>query len=83
MVDVVREPHCDAALLGSLELAGDDRLEIGRKVEVVDRDLERVLRGRDEGGERVGCLLGGLPAVGQRADFDASHSALCAFFAAW
>ena len=83
MVDVVREPHCDAALLGSLELAGDDRLEVGRQVEVVDRDLERAPGGGDEGGERVGRLLGGLAAVGQRADFDACHSALWAFFAAW
>jgi hypothetical protein len=31
----------------------------------------------------VGDLFGGLAAVRQRADFDASHSALCAFFAAW
>jgi hypothetical protein len=31
----------------------------------------------------VGGLLGRLAAVRQRADFDASHSALCAFFAAW
>ena len=53
------------------------------QVDVVDRDLERLLRGGEELGERVGGLLGRLAAVRQRADFDASHSALCAFFAAW
>ena len=37
----------------------------------------------DELGERVRGRLGRLAAVGQRADFDARHSALCAFFAAW
>ena len=57
--------------------------ELRREVDVVDRDLERLLRGGEELGERVGGLLGRLAAVGQRADFDASHSALCALFAAW
>ena len=57
--------------------------ELRRQVDVVDRDLERLLRGGEELGERVGGLLGRLAAVRQGADFDACHSALCALFAAW
>ena len=83
VVEVVGEADGDATLLCGDELAADDRVELRRQVEVVDRDLERLLRGGDELGERVSGLLGRLAAVGQRADFDASHSALCAFFAAW
>ena len=51
-------------------------VEVRRQLEVVDRDLECLLRGAAELGERVGGLLGRLAAVRQRADFDASHSAL-------
>jgi hypothetical protein len=83
VVEVVREADRDAALVCGRELAADDGVQLRRQVEVVDRDLERLLRGGHELGEGVGGLLGRLAAVGQRADFDASHSALCAFFAAW
>ncbi len=87
MIDVVREADGDAALLGVLDRADDDGLERGREVEVVDRDLERALRRAEELGERVRGHVGGLTAVGQRADVDqalrACHSALCARFAAW
>jgi hypothetical protein len=82
VVDVVDEPHRDAALVGARERALDDRGEVGRQVDVVDRDLERLLRGPEEVGERVRDLVGLLAAVGQRADFDRS-SALCARLAAW
>jgi hypothetical protein len=83
VVEVVREPDRYAALLGGAERSTDDLDEVRRQVQVVHRDLERLLRGGQEVGERVGGLLGRLAAVDQRADFDASHSALCAFFAAW
>ena len=83
MVEVVRESHGDAALLGVHERTADDVVELLRQAVVVDRDLERLLRGAEEVGEGVRRLLGRLAAVGQRADFDASHSALCALFAAW
>jgi len=39
-------------------------------VEVVDRDLERALRRREERRESLRRLLGGLAAVGQRAELD-------------
>ncbi len=83
MVDVVREADGDAALLRVLDRADDDRLQRRREVQVVDRDLERALRRTEEVGERLRGVLGRLTSVGQRPDFDAVHSALCARFAAW
>ena len=83
VVEVVRQADGDAALGGGGEGTADDLVELRREVEVVDRDLERLLRVGTELSERVGGLLGRLAAVDQRPDFDASHSALCAFFAAW
>lgn len=87
MVDVVGEPDGDAARGRVREGAVDDRVERCGEVEVVDRDLERVLRLRDEAGERVRGVLGRLAAVGQGAeldqDFAARNDALYARFAAW
>ena len=83
MVEVVREPDRNVALLGRVERIADDLDEVRRQMEVVDGYLERLLRGRDEFGERVRGPLGRLAAVDQRVDFDARHSALCALFAAW
>lgn len=79
MVDVVRKPDGDAALVRGAQRAADRRREIVGQVEVVDRDVERVLRGTDEVGERLRGLGGRLAAVGQRADFDRLYSR----FAAW
>ena len=79
MVDVVREPHGDAAFVRGSQRAADRRREVVGQVEVVDRDVERVLRGADEVGERLRSLGGRLAAVGQRADFDRLYSR----FAAW
>jgi hypothetical protein len=79
MVEVIRQPDCDAARVGVAQRAADDRGEIVRQMQVVDRDVERVLRGADESGERVRGLGGRLAAVGQRADFDRLYSR----FAAW
>lgn len=79
MVDVVREPDGDAAFVRGAQRAADRRLEIVGQVQVVDRDVERVLRGADEVGERLRGLGGRLAAVGQRADFDRLYSR----FAAW
>ena len=56
-------------------------------MEVVDRDLERLLGAADEVRERMSRGLRGLRAVGERVDVDqdafARISALCARFAAW
>ena len=79
MVDVVREPQCDAARLRGPQRAADDRGEVVRKIEVVDRDVERALRGGEEGCERVRGFDGRLAAVGQRADFDRLYSRLAAW----
>ena len=79
MVDVVREAHCDAAIVRGAQCTADRRREVVGQVEVVDRDVERVLRSADEVGERLRGLGGRLAAVGQRADFDRLYSR----FAAW
>jgi hypothetical protein len=82
VVDVVREPDGDAAIVRGSERAADDRVEIVGEMEVVDRDVERVLRRGEEPGERVRGVGGRLAAVGQRPDFDRSL-ALYSRFAAW
>jgi hypothetical protein len=79
MVDVVREPECDAASGCGAQRADDDRHEVVREIEVVDRDVERVLRRGDELGQRVRGVGGRLAAVDQRADFDRLYSRLAAW----
>jgi hypothetical protein len=79
MVDVVREPHGNAAVDRRAQRAADDLVQVRWEVEVVESDVERRLRRAEERGERVRGLLGGLAAVGQRADFDRLYSR----FAAW
>jgi hypothetical protein len=68
MVDVVREPDGDSPLDGPDQCFLHDRLEGIGKPDVVDRDLERSLRRREEPGERVRGLLRRLAAVGEGAD---------------
>jgi len=75
MVDVVREADRDAALRGGGERALDDRLQVVRQVEVVDRDLERALRAGEEVGESVRGALCGLRAVPECLQLDQDASA--------
>jgi hypothetical protein len=63
VVDVVGEPDLHAARRGGRERALDDGGERVRQPQVVDRDLERVLGGAAEVGERLRGALGGLSAV--------------------
>ena len=79
MVDVVGQSDRDPAGVRIAQSSADDRKEIVGQVEVVDRDVERVLRGADEVSERLRGVGGRLAAVGQRADFDRLYSR----FAAW
>ena len=82
MLVVVGDAELDAARDGVLQRSADDRVEVVGETDVVDRDIEGVLRGAQELGERVRGVGGRLAAVGQRADFDLSD-ALYAFLAAW
>jgi hypothetical protein len=87
IVDVVGEPDLDPAARRVREGAADDPGERVRQADVVDRDLERFLRRRDETGERMRDLLRRLAAVGERRDLYraafARCSALWARLAAW
>jgi hypothetical protein len=77
VVDVVREPDGDAALGRADERALDDLLQVVRKMEVVDRDLERLGRGADEVRQRVGRALRRLRPVGERVNVDQDAFARC------
>jgi hypothetical protein len=77
VVDVVCEPDRHAALRRGDERALDDLLQIVRKVEVVDGDLERRRRGADEVRERAGRSLRRLRPVGERVDVDQDAFARC------
>ena len=89
VVDVVDEADRDAARDGLRERALDDLREVVGKVEVVDRDLERLVRAAEELGELVRGALRRLRAVGERRESDqldafaARSFALCSRFAAW
>jgi hypothetical protein len=87
VVEVVRETDRDAACSGLRECVADDLRERVGQPDVVDRDLERVLRLRDPVREQVRDLVRRLAAVGQRRELYraafARSSALCARFAAW
>ena len=62
---------------------GDNRLqarhEVVRQIEVIHRDVQRVLRRSDELGQCVRGVDGRLAAVGQCADFDRLYSRLAAW----
>jgi hypothetical protein len=74
VVDVEGEPDGDPALPGIEERA---RNELGRlllQVEVVESEVERLLRAREEAGRELGDLERGLASVRQGADFEVRRS---------
>jgi hypothetical protein len=88
VVLVEGEPDGHAAPGRVLERARDEALGLVGEAEVVDRDVEPALRGRDERGERLRDLDRRLAAVGERPELD--QPACCAFmralyarFASW
>jgi len=89
VVDVVDEADRDAARDGRGERALDDLREIVGKMEVVDRDLERLVRAAEELGELARRALRRLCAVAERREVDqldafaARSFALYSRFAAW
>jgi hypothetical protein len=88
MVQVEGEADGDSPAGGVLERAGDEALGLVSEPEVVDRDVERALRGRDEVGKGLGDLERRLAAVGECPDLDqldccAFMRALYARLASW
>jgi hypothetical protein len=77
MVDVVQEPHGDAALARSDKRTSHDRREWIRQAQVVDRDLERPLRRGDVVRENVCDPLRRLAAVGECVDLYCAAFARC------
>ena len=70
MVDVVDEPHGDAALLRRDQRAGDDLRRLVVEPDVVERELEARLRGAEELGDLVCDVDGGLAAVAVEPELD-------------
>jgi hypothetical protein len=75
VVDVVREAHGDAAVAGALKRVANDLRRRVVEPDVVERDVEAVLRCVDEGGDRLRDLKRGLAAVRQRACLDQERCA--------
>jgi hypothetical protein len=80
VVLVEGEPHGDTAAGRVLERTRDEALGLVGEAEVVDRDIEAVLRRRDEARERLRDLDRRLAAVGERPELD--QPACCAFMRA-
>jgi hypothetical protein len=80
VVLVEGEPDGHAAAGRVLDGACDQPLWLVGEPEVVDRDVEGALRGRDEAGERLRDLDRRLAAVGERPELDQPDC--CAFMRA-
>jgi hypothetical protein len=70
VVDVEGEPNGDAASRRVRQCAGDEPGGRLLEVEVVEREVERALRGRDELAGILGDLEGALAPVRQCPDLD-------------
>ena len=75
MVDVVDEPHGDAALLRAKQGAGDDLRCVVVEPDVVERELEARLRSAEELGDLVCDVEGGLAAVAVEPELDQAEAA--------
>ena len=96
MGDVVEEAYGDAALCGREERGEDEPAGVGLEADVVDREIEGLLRLREKAGEQPRDVRGALSSVGQRGELDgrsgraglrhavwvARSNALCARFRA-
>jgi hypothetical protein len=88
LVEVVDEPDVNVTFVCGHERAADDVGGLVVQAEVVERELERLLRGLDEPRDEPCNVERRLPAVSQRADGDqgfcfARSEALYARFLAW
>ncbi len=63
MVDVVDEPHRDASVLGAVDRSLEDLRGLVVQPDVVERELEALLRSAEELGHLVCDVDGGLAAV--------------------
>ena len=70
MVDVVEEPHADAALLRGEQRREDERPGLRLEADVVQSQLEALARGVDERGDLGRDAPRGLAAVGERRELD-------------
>jgi hypothetical protein len=70
LVEVVEQADVDAAVVRADERVPHDVGRVVVQAQVVERELERLLRGRNEVRDSVRDVERGLPAVGQRVDGD-------------
>ncbi len=77
MVEVVGEPDGDPSRGRAFQRIDDDRRKWIGQPDVIDRDLERPLRGGDEIGECVCGLFRRLPAVGESPELYRAAFARC------
>ena len=75
VVDVVDEPHGDAARLCREQRAGDDVRCVVVEPDVVERELEARLRGAQELGDLVCDVESGLAAVAVEPKLDQAEAA--------
>lgn len=71
MVEVVGEANAHPAVDRGDERVSDDVGGRARQTEVVEREVEALLRDADEGGDCVGDLVCGLTPVGQEPQVEA------------
>ena len=71
--DVVEEPYGDAALHGCEERREDECPCVRLEANVVEREVERGARGREEAGDVTRDVRGALPTVGEGAQLDRSR----------
>jgi hypothetical protein len=70
VVDVVEQADRDAALDGCQEGREDEPAGVRPEADVVESDVERTRRRRQEAGDPASDVAGPLPAVRQRGDLD-------------
>jgi hypothetical protein len=71
VVEVVGEADTHAAIYGRDERVPDDVRGRACQAEVVEREVEPLLRGTDEGGNGMRDLVCGLTPVGQEPQLEA------------
>jgi hypothetical protein len=74
VVQVVEDADLDAARVRRTDRIGNVVADLAGQADVVERELQRLLRGLDEVDDPLRDLLGGLAAVGQLVELETQNS---------